>query len=101
MKFDRVKWTKLMQILKGFVIDWRERRLINKFYMDQRVKVRLDRGETRSVQLGRGVRQGYCLSPNLFTLYSKCLNNEALDGLGHFNIGGQIIHTVKYTVNLS
>jgi hypothetical protein len=43
-----------MQILKGTGIDWRERRLISKLYMDQKVKVRLDRGETRSVQIGRG-----------------------------------------------
>jgi hypothetical protein len=56
--FDRVNWTKLMQILKASGIDWRERRLISKLYMDQKVKVRLDRGETRSVQIGRGVRQG-------------------------------------------
>jgi hypothetical protein len=50
--FDRVNWTKLMQILKGTGIDWRERRLIRKQYTDQKVKVRLDRGETRSVQIG-------------------------------------------------
>jgi len=86
--FDRVNWTKLMQILKRIGIDWREGRLISEFYMDQRVKVRLDRGETRSVQIGRGVRQGCCLSPILFNLYSECLTKEALDGLGDFNIGG-------------
>ena len=40
--FDRVNWTKLMQILKRTGIDWRERRLISKLYMDQRVKVQLD-----------------------------------------------------------
>jgi len=68
--FNRVNWTKLMQVLKRTGIDWRERRLISKLYMDQRVKVRLDRGETRSVQIGRGVRQGCCLSPILFNLYS-------------------------------
>jgi hypothetical protein len=28
--FDRVKWSKLMQILKGIGIDWYERRLISK-----------------------------------------------------------------------
>ena len=50
--FDRVNWTKLIQILKRTGIDWREKRLISKVYMDQRVKVRLDRGETRSVQIG-------------------------------------------------
>ena len=47
--FDRVNWTKLMQILKRIGIDWRERRLISKLYMEQKVKARLDQGETRSV----------------------------------------------------
>jgi len=68
--------------------------------MDQRVKVRLDRGDIRSVQIGREVRQGYCLSPVLFNLYSECLSKEALDGLGDFKIGGQIIQTVKYADDL-
>ena len=83
-----------MQILKRTGINWRERRLISKLYMDQRVKVQLDQGETR------GVRQGCCLSPILFNLYSKCLTKGALDGLGDFNIGGQIIQTVKYADDL-
>ena len=68
--------------------------------MEQKVKVRMDRGETRNVQIGRGVRQGCCLSPVLFNLYSECLTKEALDGLGDFNIGGQIIQTVKYADGL-
>ena len=37
--FDRVNWTTLMQILKRTGIDWRERILISKLYMDQKVKV--------------------------------------------------------------
>jgi len=68
--------------------------------MEQKVKVWLDRGETRSVKTGRGVRQGCCLSPILFKLYSKCLTKEALDGLGDFEVGGQIIQTVKYADEL-
>jgi hypothetical protein len=55
---DRVNWTKLMQILKENGIDWREKRFINNLYMAQCVKVRLNRGETRSVKNGRGVRLG-------------------------------------------
>jgi len=98
--FDRVNWTKLMQIIKETGIDWRERRLISNLYMVQSVKVRLNRGETRSVKIGRGVRQGCCLSPVLFNLYSECLTKEALEGFGDFKIGGQIIHTVKYADDL-
>ena len=51
------------------------------------------------MQIGRRVRQGCCLSPILFSLYSECLTKEALDGLGDFNIGGLIIQTVKYADN--
>jgi len=98
--FDRVNWTKLMQILKGTAINWCERGLISKLYMDQRVKLRLGRGENRSEQIGRGVRQGCCLSPILFNLYSEYLNKEALDGLGDFTIGRQIIQTLKYANDL-
>jgi len=42
-----------MEILKRNGIDWRERKLIRKLYVDQRVKIRLDRGETRSVHWKR------------------------------------------------
>ena len=84
--FHRVKWTKLMQILKETHIDWRERRLISNLYMAQSVKVRLNRRKTRSVKIGRGVRQGCCLSPILFNLYSKYLTKGALEGFGDFEI---------------
>jgi len=40
------------------------------------------------------------LSPILFNLYAECLTKEALDGLGVFNNGGQIIQTVKYANDL-
>jgi hypothetical protein len=98
--FDRVNWTKLIQIVKETGIDWRERRLISNLYMAQSVKMRLNQGETRSVKIGRGVRQGCCLSPILFNLYSESLAKEALEGFGDFKIGGQIIHAVKYADEL-
>jgi hypothetical protein len=89
-----------MQILKETGIDWRERRLISNLYMGQSVKVQLNREETRSVKIGRGVRQGCYLSPILFKLYSEHITKDASEWLGDFKIGGQIIHTVKYADDL-
>jgi hypothetical protein len=41
---------------KGNGIDWRERRLIIKMYVEG-VKLKLDTGKTRTVKASRGVRQ--------------------------------------------
>jgi hypothetical protein len=77
--FDRVKQTKLMQILMETGIDWRDRRFISRLYVDQSEKVRLDQGETSSVKTERGVTQGCCLSPILFHLHSEYRSSEALE----------------------
>ena len=89
-----------MQILMVTGIDWHQKRLISNLYMAQSVKVLLNRGETGSVKIGKGVRKGCCLSSILFNVYSVCLTKEALEGCGGFKIGGQIIHTVKYADDL-
>jgi hypothetical protein len=89
-----------MQILKGIGIDWRERKLIRKLYMEQSVKIRLDQRERRSGKIGRGVGQGCCLSLIPFKLYSEYLTKEALEGFGDFTIGGEVIRTVKYADDL-
>jgi hypothetical protein len=89
--FDRANWIKLMQLVKGTGIDWSERRLIRKFYMDQSVKLRLVRGETKGVKIGRGVRQGCCLSLILFNSYGEYLIKETLEKFGDFRIRRQVI----------
>jgi hypothetical protein len=90
-----------LQIIKGIGIDLIEgRRLVSKLYVEQSVKIRLDQGETRSVNIVRGVRQGCCLSPILFNLYGEYLIKEAFEGFGDFKIGGQVIRTVKYVDDL-
>jgi hypothetical protein len=45
--------------------------------------------ETRSVKIGRGVRQVCCLSPIVFNLYSEYLIEEALEGFGDFKRAGK------------
>lgn len=67
--------------------------------MDQCVEVRMDQEET-SVKIGSGFRQEWCLSPNLFCVYSKYLTKEACEGFGDFEIGGPVISIVKYSGGL-
>ena len=56
--FDRIRWDKLMEILKKIGVDWRERRLIKELYMGQVVAIRTNEGETDLIEIGRGTRQG-------------------------------------------
>jgi len=63
--------------------------------MDQSVKARMDRGETRRMKIGRGIRQGFCLSLSLFNVHNQYVTKEALEGFGDFKIG-QVICTVIY-----
>jgi hypothetical protein len=97
MAFDHVNRTKLMQIIKGTDIHWHKRRLINKLYTDQSIKVQ-DQGEA-SVKTGRGDRQGCCSSPILLNLNSEYLTKEAIKGFGDVKIG-QVIRIVKYADGL-
>jgi hypothetical protein len=60
-----------LQILKETSIDWHERKLVSKLYMDLSVKVWLGHQETRSVKVRRGVRQGCCLSPIQWVPYQR------------------------------
>jgi hypothetical protein len=56
--------------------------------MAESVKIRLNRGEKSDVKIGRGVRQGCCLSPICFNLYIEYLTKGALEGFGDPKIGG-------------
>jgi len=85
-----------MHNLQGTGNYWCKRRLISKLYRDQSVTVRLEQMKARSVKTGRGVRQGRCLSQNLFKFYSEYLTKEAVEEFGDFKIGVQVIRTVKH-----
>ena len=74
--FDHVDWTKLLEMLRNIGVNWREGRLIRNLYMGQRVKLWFNQGETDSLEIGRGVKQGCYMLPILFNLYGEYLFNE-------------------------
>ena len=41
-------------------VNWRELRIIRNLYMEQRVKLHLNQGETNNVEIGRGVKDVEC-----------------------------------------
>ena len=54
--------------------------LLRNLYVDQEATVRTGHGTTDWFQIGKGVRQGYILSPCLFNLYAEyILRNAGLD----------------------
>jgi hypothetical protein len=55
--------------------------------------------EIRSVETGRKIKHECCLLPNLFNLYVEYLTKLALEYLGDFRIGGQVIGPMKYANN--
>ena len=69
--FDRVDWTKLLQILKGLGVDWRDRRSIANLYLYHKSVVKVMREYSEDSDIGRGLRQGCCISPMLFTYMLK------------------------------
>ena len=71
--------------------------LIGKLYADQESAVRTSRGDTEWFSIGRGVRQGCILSPQLFNIYAEDIMREALEHYkGGVNIGGHHITNLRY-----
>jgi hypothetical protein len=64
--------------------------------MGQRVKLRLNQRETDSVEIGRGARQGCCMSPILCNISGEYLMKEAVAEVVDFKIGGRIVNKLRF-----
>ena len=69
--FDSMDYNKLWKILKDMGIQDHLNCLLRNLYADQEATVRTGHGTTDWFQKGRGLRQGYILSPCLFNLYAE------------------------------
>jgi exonuclease III len=99
--FDRVNWDRLLVILKNKGIEWKERRLIRNLYKDQRVIVRVGNKESKEIELGRGVRQGCCLSPILFNIYLEEMIREIEMKMKGVKIGGRKVSCVRFADDMA
>jgi endonuclease/exonuclease/phosphatase family metal-dependent hydrolase len=95
--FDRVDWRKLLNLLKEYGVDWKDRRLIADLYMRQEVMIKVDSEMSEAGTIGRGVRQGCLMSPLLFSLYVEAMMNECLENSENgIKVGGQWIQDVRF-----
>ena len=78
--FDCVDHNKLWKILKEMGIPDHLTCLLRNLYAGQEATVRTGHGTTDWFQIGKGVCQGYILSPCLFNLYAEyIMRNAGLD----------------------
>ena len=77
--FDCVDHNKLWKILKEMGIPNHLMCLLRNLYAGQEATVRTEHGVTDWFQIGKGVCQGYILSPCSFNLYAENMRNTGLD----------------------
>ena len=94
--FDRVNWVKMMEVLRKIGVDWRDRRLISNLYMEQTATVRIANDFSEPSAVGRGVRQGCCISPLLFTVYAEMMMIEAMEEIEGVKVGGKLLKDVRF-----
>ena len=72
--------------------------LLRNLYAGQEATVRTGHGTTDWFQIGKGVYQGYILSPSLFNLYAESImSNTGLDeAQAGIKIAGRNINKLRY-----
>ena len=77
--FDCVDHNKLWKMLQEMEIANHLTCLLRKLYACQEATVRTGHGTTDWFQIGKGVHQGYILSPGLFNLHAEYIRNAGLE----------------------
>ena len=77
--------------------------LLRNLYEGQEATVRTEHGTTDWFQIGKGVRQGYILSPCFFNLYAEyIMRNAGLEEVqAGIKIAGRNINNLRYADDTS
>ena len=97
--FDCVDHNKLYKILKEMGIPDHLTCLLRNLYAGQEATIRTRHGKTDWFQIGKGVCQGYILSPCLFNLYAEYIMTKAglEEAQAWIKIAGRNINNLRYT----
>ena len=97
--FDCVDHNKLWEILKEMGIPGHLTCLLRNLYAGQEATVRTGHGTADWFQIGKGVRQGYILSPCLFNFYAEYImrNTGLEEAQAGIKIAGRNINNLRYT----
>ena len=88
---------KLWKILQEMGIPDHLTCLLRNLYAGQEVTVRTGHGPTDWFQIGKGVHQGYILSPCLFNLYAEyIMRNAVLEEAQSIKISRRNINNLRY-----
>ena len=71
----------MFEIIKRLHIDWKDTRLLLDLYRRQKAVVLKVGGDSHPGELGRGFRQGFPISPLLFSIYADVMTIEALEAV--------------------
>ena len=99
--FDCVDHNKLWKILKEMGTPGHLTCLLRNLYARQEATVRTGHGTTNWFQIGKGVRQGYILSPCLFNFYAEYIiwNARLDEAQAGIKIAGRNISNLRYADN--
>jgi hypothetical protein len=65
--------------------------------LNQKAVVKIQEEFSDEGEIGRGVRQGCCMSPLLFNIYAEAMMMEAMEGIEEgINIGGNLLNDVRF-----
>ena len=96
--FDCVDHNKLWKILKEMGIPDHQPRLLRNLYAGQEATVRTGHGPTDWFQIGKGVCQGYILSPCLFNFYAEYIMRNA--GLNEAQLESRLQEEISITSDM-
>ena len=101
--FDCVDHNKLWKILKEMGIKDHLTCLLRNLYVGQEATVRTVHGTTDWFQIGKGIRQGYILSPCLFNFYAEYIMRNAGLEEAHtgIKIAGRNINNLRYADDIN